>query len=378
MPGITPHARGGFRVEASAGSGADRVRLVRVVRGDHDAAVAMLAELRAELDHAVAVDHAESLVALCRRYVADRARLGRAPSYVAEMARKCDLLATTPLGATPAPEVTADHLQAFYARLDRDGLGASGVRAWHALISGALSAGVRWQLLGHNVAKVGQLAPPEPRPKGLAPDPALARRYLAAVEAAHPTLAALLRTAALTGARRGEACGLRWPDVDAEHAVLNIRPEGNLTSPKGRRYAEGPTKNHEGRAVPLSPEALGELLSHRARCEVLAELAGVEILVDGFIFGPDRWPDGSVPFRPDYVSRRSREIAEDAKLPTRSCHPHGLRHYYATQGLASGADVAAMADNLGHDATVMLDVYAHGVNEAKVAAAAAVGRTLAR
>ena len=205
----------------------------------------------------------------------------------------------------------------------------------------------------------------------------LAKRYLAAVETAHPTLAALLRTAALTGIR-GEACGLRWPDLDAERSILTIRPEGNLTSPKGQRYAEGPTKNGEGRVVPLSAEALGELLGHRARCEVLADLAGVSVAADGFIFGPDRWPDGSVPFRPDYVSRRSREIAVAAKLPTKSCHPHGLRHYYATQGLASGADVTSMAETLGHDAAVLLEVYAHSVSEAKVAAAAAVGRTLAR
>ena len=47
----------------------------------------------------------------------------------------------------------------------RDGLGASGIRAWHALISGSLSAAVRWGELDRNVARVGDLAPAAPAPR---------------------------------------------------------------------------------------------------------------------------------------------------------------------------------------------------------------------
>ena len=374
-PGITPHPAGGWRVVASSGSGESRRRLVRIVPGKHSAAVAALGELRAELDHTVAVESSESLVGLCRRYVADRARLGRAPNYVAELARKCDLLATIELGSRPAALVTAGDLDALYARLDRDGLGASGIRAWHALISGALSAAVRWGELAGNVAR--QARPPaEPRPSAAAPDPELAGRYLLAVERQAPTLGALLRLGALTGARRGELCALRWTDLDVDRRTLSI--ERNLTSPKGRRYVEGPTKNGRARVIGLSPESLAELVSHRARRELLCDLADVELDPAGFIFGPDAYCDGSAPFRPDYVSRRSREIAVDAELDVELCHPHGLRHYFASQGIAAGADVSAMAAVLGHDPSLLLSTYAHAVDEAKVAAVAAVGKTLAR
>ena len=348
---------------------------MRVVRGELVDAERVLGELRRELDHDVAVDSPASLVGLCRRYVADRARLGRATSYVAELGRKCDLLASIELGSIPAELVTAGDLDGLYARLDRDGLGPSGVRAWHALISGALSAGVRWGELDRNVARSAS-APAAPRPTGAAPDPELARQYLAAVELAAPTLGALLRLGALTGARRGELCALRWSDLDAERRTLSIARA--LTSPKGRRYAEGPTKNGRARVIGLSDEILAELAGHRAQREILAELAGVELDPAGFMFGPEYHADGSVPFRPDYVSRRSREIAVDAELPVDVCHPHGLRHYFASQGIAAGSDVAAMAATLGHDPALLLSTYAHAVDSAKIAAVAAVSATLAR
>ena len=66
-PGITPHPRGGWRVVASSGSGAERRRLVRIVRGTHNDALAVLVDLRRELDAAAELDAAPSLVRRPRR-----------------------------------------------------------------------------------------------------------------------------------------------------------------------------------------------------------------------------------------------------------------------------------------------------------------------
>jgi integrase len=205
----------------------------------------------------------------------------------------------------------------------------------------------------------------------------MARQYLDHVENRNPTLGALLRMGALTGARRGELCALRWTDLDVERRTLNIAR--GLTSPKGRRYVEGPLKNRgRARLIGLDDVALAEVIGHRARREMLCALAGVDFDPAGFMFGPDAYCDGSVPFRPDFVTRRSRELVDEIGLPVELCHPHGLRHYFATQGIAAGGDVAAMASILGHDPSLMLKVYAHPVAEAKLAAVASVGRTLSR
>ena len=82
-----PRLAAAERVEASAGTPPNRRRLVRVVHGTPEAAIAKLDELRAELDHESDVAAADSFADLCRRYVDDRERLGRAPSYVVEMRR---------------------------------------------------------------------------------------------------------------------------------------------------------------------------------------------------------------------------------------------------------------------------------------------------
>ena len=62
---------------------------------------------------------------------------------------------------------------------------------------------------------------------------------------------------------------------DHERGTLAITR--GLTSPKGRRYAEGPTKTKNRRTIPLTPEGLAELIGHRARREMLCELAGVAL-----------------------------------------------------------------------------------------------------
>jgi integrase len=361
---------------ASSTIAGDRRRLVRVERGDLNAAKRLQRKLYDELGEALGIDGAgDSLAALCARYVEDRERLGRAESYVAELRRKVALLAETALGRRPASQVSAGDLDALYARLDRDGMGASGVRAWHALISGAFSAGVRWGELDRNPAKSAR-PPAEPRPTGIAPEPELARRYLDVVERVEPTLGALLRVAGLTGARRGELCAVRWTDLDMELGTLRI--ERSLTSPKGKRYAEGATKNRRRRTIELSPEALAELVAHRARRESLCLAAEVELRPGGFIFGPDTFPHGSKPFRPDFVSKKSLDICRDAGLDESACHPHGLRHYFATQAIAAGASVPDMASYLGHDPRVLVTTYAHAVAETRRAAAMNVGRTLGR
>ena len=48
------------------------------------------------------------------------------------------------------------------------------------------------------------------------------RALLAAAEVQDPDLTALLRVLVATGAPRGEACGLRWTDLDLEAGTVVI------------------------------------------------------------------------------------------------------------------------------------------------------------
>jgi integrase len=77
------------------------------------------------------------------------------------------------------------------------------------------------------------------------------------------SLYALWWLIALRGLRRGEACGLRWSDIDLDRGVLFI--VRNRTT-AGYRVIEGPPKTAAGtRAVALDTHTARVLREHRAR-----------------------------------------------------------------------------------------------------------------
>src|SRR5438034_8973074 len=90
-------------------------------------------------------------------------------------------------------------------------------RQWAARCSQMVLVGeaVRWQMITDNPAT--HASPPRPvRPRVQAPTPDDVARLLAAAQAEDPEFALYLRLAAVTGARRGELCALRWSDLDLE------------------------------------------------------------------------------------------------------------------------------------------------------------------
>jgi integrase len=83
-------------------------------------------------------------------------------------------------------------------------------------------------------------------------------------------------------------------------------------------------------------------------------------------------PDASTPLLPDTVSQRYSKMAARLSIDT---HIHALRHYSATELIASGADIRTVAGRLGHGGggTTTLRVYAAWVSEADHRAANMLG-----
>jgi integrase len=91
----------------------------------------------------------------------------------------------------------------------------------HALIGAALAQAERWDMVEKNVAR--RASPPAVHASPVeAPDLDQVRALIAEVEASDPMIVALLAIAALTGARRGELCALRWSDVDWQAGLLTV------------------------------------------------------------------------------------------------------------------------------------------------------------
>jgi integrase len=250
-------------------------------------------------------------------------------------------------------------------------LAASTVRQVHAIVRQALGQAVKWGWLPSNPALLAS-PPSVPQRQVAPPSPEDLARLINAAWAADPDFGALLWLDMTTGARRGELCALRWPDVDLDGGVLRIARAYVVRG--GQRLVKD-TKTHQQRLVALDQATVEILLDHRQRCLARATEARVELAGHGYVFS--LWPDGRDPLQPDSVTQRVGRLAKRLGI---SAHLHLLRHFSATELLAAGADLRTVAGRLGHGAggATTLRVYAHPVTEADRRAASLIGQRLKR
>ena len=232
-------------------------------------------------------------------------------------------------------------------------MAASTVRQIHSIISGTLSAAVRWDWIGTNPARIAK----RPKAKAPEPDPPSAAEAVRLLDAAFElddhwgTLVWLVMT---TGIRRGEVCALRWRDVDLDAETIEIRR--NYVKYKGVGV-EKDTKTHQMRRIALDSETVTLLRNHRMRVAQQLKELKKELTGEIYIFTSRRFPDHSKPYLPDAVSSRYRVMAKAAGIDT---HIHALRHYSATELLTAGVDLRTVAGRLGHGGggATTLRVYA--------------------
>lgn len=180
----------------------------------------------------------------------------------------------------------------------------------------------------------------------------------------------LFRVLAMTDIRRGEACGLRWIDVDLDAACIRIRQ--SLTTKSYEVVVGEPKTNRGRRSIDLDPETVAALKAWKA-------LQTQERL----LLGPD-WQntrelvftrvDGA-PLHPNTVGKVFDTRVKRAKL--RRIRLHDLRHTHATLLLAAGANPRVVSERLGHGSVAFtLDTYAHAMPGQQADAAAAVARLI--
>lgn len=240
----------------------------------------------------------------------------------------------------------------------------------HALVRRILNQGVRWGWTPSNPAL--RATPPRvPHREMATPEPDELRRLIVEAERVDEDLATFVRLAAVTGARRGELCGLRWSDVDLAHGSLSITR--SVIGMRNDALIVKDTKTHAGRRIALDPETVDSLARQRQRHEARALVAEVQLADGAYIFTTTI--DGSRPRRPDGMSLafiRLRRRAGVKELPL-----HSLRHFAATRMLAAGVPVRTVSGRLGHaNAATTLNVYSHWVAAADQEAASTLGALL--
>jgi integrase len=330
----------------------------------------MLADMVAEANKGYIATGAETVGDLLDLFLEHAVSQGRSPTTLREYRRIVDKVLRPELGKIKLSKLTARDLDALYAKLTAKGNKATTVRRVHALIAAALHQAEKWDLVDRNVSSRAT-PPPVHAPEIEAPDPDEVRKIVAAAETIEPGLASMLLLAALTGARRGELCALRWNNVDWTGNTLAIGRSVYETA--GGGWAEKTTKTHAARRIGLDDLGLAILRRHRAQVDALAATLDVAVAESAFMFS--RSPAGAEPIRPDVLTKFTIRVAKVAGVDT---HLHALRHFSATQAIAAGFDVVTVAGRLGHkDPGVTYRTYSHVLEQRDRDLAASLGRTLA-
>jgi integrase len=276
------------------------------------------------------------------------------------------------LGTVRVSKLTAQELDRTYARWLDEGAAPTTVRHCHRVLAAALRQAQRWGLITRCATDLARppamvhRAPPDA-------DPATWQAIAADLRSREPVTAMAVLLAGLTGARRGELCGLRWSDIDERRSSLtiarSIRHGLDKTS-----LVVALTKTGRDRRISLDQRSLKLLAAYRAEAQRWAADACVELASDGYILTLD--PTGGTPLKPDTVTAGFTRAAKRVGAHVRF---HDLRHMSASLLIGAGTDVRTVAGRLGHaDATTTLRIYAHSFEARDRQAAEVLGGLLSK
>lgn len=243
-------------------------------------------------------------------------------------------------------------------------LGPVSIERIHACLSAALKAAAQDELIPANPAANAKL-PKRVRRKVIPPEPELVGRFLDEVEG--DRLYPLWVLIGYSGLRRGEACGLKWDDLDLATGRVVVRRERVAVS---HGVIEKDTKTDAGqdRVVFLDQDAVGVLKAWRRQQLEERMRWGPAYRDGGYLFTHEN----GVPVHPNSVTKRYARLAK--KHGMEGTKPHTLRHFRASVLISSGADIAAVSKTMGHkNISVTSDIYGHLFEKAaeEVAAKAA-------
>jgi integrase len=347
-------------------------RVTRTVRTTSKReARAALRRLEEEVANGLVGSDDPTVAALLERWLGHLAGLGRSPSTLDGYRKYVNRELVPAIGTIRLSRLTANHLDRLYSSLRERGLAPATIRQVHALMRAALHQAMRWGLTSRNVASLAS-APAQPQREQRPPSVEEVLALIRASEEMDPMFGLYVRVLAATGMRRGEACGLRWSDIDLPRRRLVV--QRSYVAVLGS-VGDQPTKTRSIRVVTLDPDTVAALESAWRTAGQLARFAGVDddVRRAGYVFSFDA--DGSSAWRPDLVSGRWTRARQAAGVP--HVRLHDLRHWQATQLLDAGVPVPTVAARLGHaDGTTTMKIYAHRTTRGDEQAAQVVGAAL--
>ncbi|GAB3219271.1 hypothetical protein GCM10027447_01740 [Glycomyces halotolerans] len=206
-------------------------------------------------------------------------------------------------------------------------MSASRLRTIHSIITGTCATAHRWRWIQENPAERIK-APKASKPRPKAPSTEEVGRLVAAAFDMDADWGTMVWLLLVTGVRRSEL--LRWQlqDVDFNRSMI---------------FVDSTKTDGTSRWVALDHATMGLLEALRARIETRLAAAGAAVTGEEYLHSYS--PDHSQPGSKSYFSHRFAKMGAAIGIKT---HPHALRHYAATELVAGGVDVVAVARRLGH------------------------------
>lgn len=254
------------------------------------------------------------------------------------------------LGHIQLQKLTSEHIDAFYAKLLKNGKSPKSIKDLHGILHVALQYAVKKKRLPKNVADDADL-PRIERYQSQVLDREQARRLLEVAKGSR--LETLLVVALATGMRRGELLALRWSDVHFETMSLHV--QRTVYRVKGVGYVESePKTNRSRRSIMLPQFVITALRQHHAQ-QLAMRLQAESLWVNRDLVFCNMVGDF---LYPDNVSVDFKKLIEKASLP--HMRFHDLRHSAATILLAMGVHPKIVQELLGHTQISMtMDIYSH-------------------
>lgn len=248
-------------------------------------------------------------------------------------------------------KLRAHHVEDLYADLIASGQSGSSIRKVHWALRQSLAWAHKRGLTGI-IATQGVDLPPLGERKLDPPTSDNVRKVLDHQLAADADWGTMFGLIAWTGCRRGEACGLRWGDVDLQGRSVLIRRA--VAAVPGGIDVKG-TKTGELRRLALGPRTIKLLKAHRKRCDARAATFETVIGNSEYLFSPD--PAGRRPYNPYTITRTWVAACKAAGVPP--IRLHDLRHHSATTLLKQGVSVGEVMDRHGWRTVEMVNRYRH-------------------
>ncbi len=259
------------------------------------------------------------------------------------------------LGRHDLQKLSAQHLQAFYAKKAEEGLSATTINHFHNVLHKALDTAVKWNLVARNVCDL--VSPPHRKQFEVHPLTVEQVQKLLSVVEGH-YMEALFKLALATGLRRGELMGLKWQDINFDTGVLQVRRILSRVPTKmpGKGYVEAEPKTQKSRrSIVIAPFALEALKQHQER-QLEAKLKADSV-----------WQEHDYVFCTSIGTHLNptRDMLDQLKVLLKKAglpdmRFHDLRHSAATLLLSVGVHPKVVQEILGHSQiSITMDVYSH-------------------